>query len=306
MENSHKASAIAQIVFYAPIVPIMFYVGVRVWMYGPRLAWYPAMTFACGEHLYQLADGRHVAMSVITDCSYIVRLVGGALALASQNDPKNTRLITATIVLLNIGLVPLLMPFHALTRTVLEASLPESKRGKKSISVTRWLLLGAVVLLSTAGALTGNPEIAQTQSILSKVAYFEFVFVLLALIAMAVWLNFWCHEQIKNGQIVYIQWLLISSPFLCIRAVFGVISVFDAAGVNIRTSIWSPMFGSALLFSLMALFPEYIVLCVFVYLGIYRISTADRYGLIAQKGLFRRTGDTKSRGERVRGSTEMA
>ncbi|KAK8095045.1 hypothetical protein PG997_001730 [Apiospora hydei] len=148
MDNAHKASAIAQIVFYAPIVPITLYVGVRAWKYGPRLAWYPAMAFAC------------------------VRLVGGALALASLIDPKNMSLIMATIVLLNIGLVPLIMPFHALTRIVLEESFLESKRKKWFITVTRWLLLVAVALLSTAGGLTGNPEMAPTQSILSKVAYF--------------------------------------------------------------------------------------------------------------------------------------
>ncbi|KAK7947740.1 uncharacterized protein PG986_008626 [Apiospora aurea] len=279
MDDAHKAPAIAQIVFYAPIVPITLYVGARAWKYGPRLAWYPAMAFAC------------------------VRLTGGALALASLNDPKNIGLITATIVLLNIGLVPLIMPFHALIRIVLEASFPKSKK-KWFIGVTRWLLLAAVALLSTAGGLTGYPEMAQTQSILSKVAYFEFVLVLLSLIAMAAWLNLWRHHQIKNGQIVYIRWLLISSPFLCVRTVFGVVSVFEAAGANIRTSIWSPMFGSALLFSLMALLPESIVLCVFVYLAIYRASTADRYGLVAKKGLFKRTGDTESRGETIHGSTE--
>ncbi|KAK8861835.1 hypothetical protein PGQ11_008070 [Apiospora arundinis] len=281
MDNAHKASAIAQIVFYAPIVPITLYVGIRAWKYGPRLAWYPAMAFAC------------------------VRLTGGALVLASQNDPKNISLITATIVLLNIGLVPLIMPFHALTRVVLEANFPESKRKDIFIKVTRGLLLGAVGLLSTAGGLTGHPDMAQTQSVLSKVAYFEFVAVFLALLGMAVWLNFWMGDKIKDGQIIYIQWLLISSPFLCVRAVFGVISVFEAAGANILTSIWSPMFGNALLFSLMALLPEYVVLCVFVYLGFHRISTADRYGLIAQKGLFRRTIDAKSKGNQDRGSTEM-
>lgn len=48
------------------------------------------------------------------------------------------------------------------------------------------------------------------------------------------------------------------------------------------------MFGSAILFSLMALLPEFIVLCVFIYLGFHRFHTADRYGLVAQEGLFKR------------------
>ena len=48
MDESHRASAIAQIAFYVPLVPITLYVGIRAWKYGPRLAWYPAMVFACG------------------------------------------------------------------------------------------------------------------------------------------------------------------------------------------------------------------------------------------------------------------
>lgn len=46
--NPHQALAIAQIVFYAPVVPIAFHVGIRAWKYGPRMAWYPPMPFALG------------------------------------------------------------------------------------------------------------------------------------------------------------------------------------------------------------------------------------------------------------------
>lgn len=84
----------------------------------------------------------------------------------------------------------------------LEANFPESKRKDIFIKVTRGLLLGAVGLLSTAGGLTGHPDMAQTQSVLSKVAYFEFVAVFLALLGMAVWLNFWMGDKIKDGQII--------------------------------------------------------------------------------------------------------
>lgn len=52
MDNANRAGAIAQIVFYAPIVPIMLYLGIRAWKYGPRMAWYPAMAFAFGEYYH--------------------------------------------------------------------------------------------------------------------------------------------------------------------------------------------------------------------------------------------------------------
>lgn len=70
------------------------------------------------------------------------------------------------------------------------------------IRVTRFLLLGAVILLAAAGGLYSHPDQAHTQSVLSKVAYFEFVCVLLALLGMATWLYFWNHDRIKGGQII--------------------------------------------------------------------------------------------------------
>lgn len=62
MDGAHRASAIAQIVFYAPTVPVTLYVGVRAWKYGPRLAWYPAMAFACGRR-----DSLPPPMQTVTD-----------------------------------------------------------------------------------------------------------------------------------------------------------------------------------------------------------------------------------------------
>ncbi|OBT47296.1 hypothetical protein VE00_02066 [Pseudogymnoascus sp. WSF 3629] len=281
MDSAHRASAIAQIVFYAPTVPATLYVGIRAWKYGPRLAWYPAMAFACA------------------------RLTGGTLVLASQHDPENTHLLTATIVLLNIGLVPLIMPFHALTRIVVQASFPGDRRKNMFLRVTRFLLFASVLLLSVSGGLYGNPDRAKVQSTLSRVAYFEFAFVLVALFGMAAWLYFVARDKIQDGQAIYIKWLLIASPILCIRTIFGIVSVFEATGKHFLTSIWSPMFGNAVLFSLMALVPEFIVLCIFVYLGHYRYSTADQYGLIQRKGLFERREKKKDEGEQTSDSVKM-
>jgi len=67
--------------------------------------------------------------------------------------------------------------------------------------------------------------------------------------------------------------MLLAAPPLALRTAYGIISVFEASGNNITTSMWSPLFGSATAFALMALVPEYIVLAIFMYLGHYRIKT---------------------------------
>ena len=45
-----------------------------------------------------------------------VRLVGGCLVLATEHDPQNLGLLITTIVLLNVGLIPLLFSYHRLVR----------------------------------------------------------------------------------------------------------------------------------------------------------------------------------------------
>ena len=84
----------------------------------------------------------------------------------------------------------------------MEANFPEDKRKKMFVKVTRWLLLGAVILLSVSAGMVNKPQDANTQSILSKVAYFEFLFVLLALSGMAIWLYIFNKQPIKDGQLI--------------------------------------------------------------------------------------------------------
>lgn len=75
------------------------------------------------------------------------------------------------------------------------------------------------------------------------------------------------------SSVQYLKWGLVASVFISIRTVYGLLSVFLASGNHILTSIWSPLFGSAVAFSFMALIPEYIALCIYIYLSIHRFRT---------------------------------
>lgn len=65
---------------------------------------------------------------------------------------------------------------------------------------TRLLIFVAVGLLSTAGGFTGDPANAHIQSTLSKVAYFEFLFVIMALTSMCLALYARQRHAIKQSQ----------------------------------------------------------------------------------------------------------
>ncbi|PKS08023.1 hypothetical protein jhhlp_006635 [Lomentospora prolificans] len=155
----------------------------------------------------------------------------------------------------------------------LETNFKDDKRAHNFAAATRIAIFISVGLLSTAGGLTGNPDKAKTQALLSKIAYFEFAIVIVALTGACLYLYFKQRHTIKPSQVIYLKWLLVASPALYVRVAYGLISVFRASGNHILTSMWSPLFGSAAAFSLMALLPEYVVLCIYLYLGYHRYST---------------------------------
>ncbi|KAK0653046.1 hypothetical protein B0T16DRAFT_110467 [Cercophora newfieldiana] len=257
--SSHTAAAIAQTVLYAPAAPIASYLLIRNWKYRPRTAWYPSAIFSA------------------------VRLVGGIMTIIEQQNPRNRGLIIGTIVLLNLGLIPLLMAFLGYARLVIEHDF--GKKGRVGIFL-RSLKVGILVaagLLGAAGGYAGQPENANTQTTLSKAAYAIFSIILAIIIASFVVL-FLKQSQIKPTHRLYIKWALIASPALCVRAAYGVIGVAVASGANILTSSWSPLFGSATAFGLMGLLPEYIVLCIYIYLSAYHLRTAKREEAIEGRG----------------------
>jgi hypothetical protein len=135
-------------------------------------------------------------------------------------------------------------------------------------------LLLAVALLAASGAFAGQPQHAQTQSVLSKIAYFQFAAVLASMIIFSG--IHYTRRVIKTEDRKYLKWALLAAPFLVVRTIYGLISVFDANGNRILTSMWSPLFGSATAFALMALLMEYIALCCFLYLSVHRLRTSGR------------------------------
>jgi hypothetical protein len=115
MVNSHEVLAIAQIVFYAPTALVTHYVGIRAWKTGLRSAWYFSMAFSLGN---KAIFGTQLCSLSISNKLVLVRLIGGAMVLATYHDLSNRGLIIGAIVLTNLGLVPLIMPFRVFIRLV--------------------------------------------------------------------------------------------------------------------------------------------------------------------------------------------
>lgn len=60
MLNAHTSVGIAQVVFYAPMVPIVIYLFSRNARIRPRMAWWPLITFAlCTSPCSDTKEGRN-------------------------------------------------------------------------------------------------------------------------------------------------------------------------------------------------------------------------------------------------------
>jgi uncharacterized membrane protein YidH (DUF202 family) len=64
------------------------------------------------------------------------------------------------------------------------------------------LLLIAAGLLASVGAMTGKPEEASQLSILSRVAYFTFLAVLLVLVSVCVKLYLYSYRKIRDDYLI--------------------------------------------------------------------------------------------------------
>jgi hypothetical protein len=86
-------------------------------------------------------------------------------------------------------------------------------------------------------------------------------------------------------------------PFLVLRAIYGILYTFQS---DVIFGMWNPLFGSAIAFALMALLPEYVVVCTYVYLGFCRIRQGDSRSVLTaspEENQFPLSGTTKDSAE---------
>ncbi|KAH8655769.1 hypothetical protein BX600DRAFT_470293 [Xylariales sp. PMI_506] len=247
MPTPHVIVSIVQTIFYVPIVPLVFYVVIRNWAARPRMPWLPMVLFS------------------------LIRLVGGPVVIAQSYDQTNVGLIAAALVLLNVGAVPLIICMTGLARLLL--GTPSSERTSKAHKVVfftrRWIAV-AVCHLAVGGGLGGNPTTALTGRGFTIAGYV----MLAAAIVFLMWILVDLQRAARENNAVldtfYLYGAWTSMPFLMVRSVYGIIYAIDA--VNIE-SMWNPLFGNSEVFAIMALLPEYIVLCIFICMGFHRMTT---------------------------------
>ncbi|KAH7258935.1 uncharacterized protein BKA55DRAFT_638588 [Fusarium redolens] len=257
MLSPHTSVGIAQVVFYALVLPIAVFVLIRNWKHGLRLASYPLVTFS------------------------LARLAGGILTILRQSDPTSLGLIIATTVLLNVGLIPLMISMVGFIRLIMKSSLDENKRAFILLKIIRFAFIAAIALLCVAGALSGsNIHISRH---LTQAGYVTLA-VVLGLMTVELLHLYTQKHRIAPERHIFIQLTLASIPTLALRTVYGLLCAFT---VDDMSTIWNSLVGSAVAFALMCLLAEYITLLIFLYLGIHhwRGVCAESLGSVEMESL---------------------
>ncbi|KAF4951378.1 hypothetical protein FGADI_7576 [Fusarium gaditjirri] len=253
MMNPHTSVGIAQVVFYALVLPVAVFVLVRNWKHGLRLASYPLVTFS------------------------LARLAGGILTILRQSDPTSIGLIIATTVLLNVGLIPLMISMVGFIRLILD----ENKRAFFLLKIIRVAFIAAIVLLCVAGAFSGsNIHLSRH---LTQAGYVTLAAVI-ALMTLELLHLYTQKHRIAPERHIFIQLTLASIPTLVLRTVYGLLCAFT---IDNASTIWNSLVGSAVAFALMCLLTEYITLLIFLYLGIHhwRGVCAETLGSVEMESL---------------------
>ncbi|KAF2482067.1 hypothetical protein BDY17DRAFT_176646 [Neohortaea acidophila] len=239
MLNERMSLGIAITAFYAPAVPLAIYNFWRNRSVRPRMAWSPMILFT------------------------LMRLASGIITILLWQHPSNlnTGLIIADLVLLNIGVVTFIVAGIGQVRIVLIDNYSHHPISNKIGSALRASYVIAVALLAAGGGLvTSDGKIAR---ILGLVGYAILAVELAVLIGMEVCFFMRRHELLQTSRKVILASFAIA-PFLIVRVAYGFL---DVAHELDFTSKWSPLFGNIYAFAFMCLFMEYVILCIYLWLG---------------------------------------
>ncbi|KAH1509842.1 hypothetical protein KXX21_006361 [Aspergillus fumigatus] len=230
---------IAATAFYAPVVPLAMYLVYRNWWRPPKLAWYPFILLS------------------------LMRLASGPVLITLANNIANKGLYIAATFLLNVGVIPLLlinfsfvliMKRYAYSRMGTRESAHRAQVKHFSKIFRLALSLSICYLIMGSSLATIKPSIARSFQLLG---YSFFALILLGLLARQVSFLRKSHELIPSSRTVATG-ALVTAPFLLIH---------NITQYTAHQSLWNPITGNHVAFALMGLLSEYILICVYFYVG---------------------------------------
>ncbi|KAM3500395.1 hypothetical protein MY10362_006433 [Beauveria mimosiformis] len=297
MPNAHTSVAIAQVVFYAPMVPLVVYTSCVRFMPCPR-------TTSDNNN----NNNKKKTKAHAKDFFSTVRLAGGIVTIIAEKQPSNTGLWIAALILLNVGVVPLIVANLGLTRLIIQDNHASKPTYTHIVKTLRLLFLLAILLLAGgSGTASVNAHLSRA---LTLAGYSIFTLELLLLTATQLWL-FFPPPHSPHARSAAAAAASEQPPGAgrdagplsrCWRCAprTGCSRSRGRAASRSRGARGTTLTGSALAFALMALLPEYVVLVGWVLVG-YAIPARREVGGGGMEG----EEDATEQGLRAWGSEDL-
>ncbi|KKK19518.1 hypothetical protein ARAM_003495 [Aspergillus rambellii] len=237
MLTDHSKVAIAQIIFYIPVIVLaailLFY------RHGPpRLPWYILQIFCA------------------------VRVACGVVVILYENSPKSVNLYIAALVLLNAGLLPLIGATLGLLRLIIFYDFQSNKSLNLPMILSRILFLIGIALVISGGSVMGNTTEANsltTGRALTKDGYIVVAIFMAVLIVFQGY--FWTqYSRLSRPSVTILKGIALAVPFLIVRISWLFLSIYHPDDPR-----WSNLDGDIGPFVVMTAVMEYIV--VWIYIG---------------------------------------
>ncbi|KAH9836535.1 uncharacterized protein C8Q71DRAFT_857768 [Rhodofomes roseus] len=212
----------------------------------------------------------------------LVRIVGGATEVASQQNPSDVTLATVSSTLTSAGVSPLLLATIGFLTTVCENTLSEDALIGTGLRLLSLLYTLALAIIIFGGVKMGN---AKSQSELNTGTTLRHVgavvmavlFVAMFLLHLVCWSNI---SRITKARRTLLAGISAALPFLLVRIAYTVLSAFapyprsfSATGQVITTTSESPLAkfntstGSWQIYLLMSVLTEYATVVIYSIAG---------------------------------------
>ncbi|KZT33624.1 hypothetical protein SISSUDRAFT_1027488 [Sistotremastrum suecicum HHB10207 ss-3] len=199
----------------------------------------------------------------------LIRIVGAALILILENESSpSSNLVTASSIVVSIGLTPLLFAVMGFLTIVAQRSPSLHMIRSKSIfyrllhlAITAGLILSVVSATKLSSSSSTSSDISQANNF-RKIAGFIFTGAYLILVALHLfcWMN---KSQVLYHRRKLLLGLSCAVPFVGVRVAYTLIGSLQSF-----TSNFSPINGSIVLYVAMSVAMEFIAIFIYVVVGI--------------------------------------
>ncbi|KAI1337208.1 hypothetical protein F5Y15DRAFT_418260 [Xylariaceae sp. FL0016] len=264
MPNPHTIVAITQTVLYAPLAPFSIFILIRNRDRPPSVTWNCLVLYTC------------------------MRLAGGPVTITYQNAGGHVEdapeLYRTSLVLLNVGLVPLLVATHGLVLQVFaESRQPASLEGAVLLAkLARASYLSATLLVGVGDILASDGVNQHTGHLLDTVGHVMSA----ATLALLLWTQvlLW-HDRTRHTSVSVkiLRYMSCPVPFLTVRTVYALLYIYTQDDAD---STWNPVNGSPVAFALLALLMEFVVMGLYMWTGLKvprRLVSKEDYSLTPRR-----------------------